>query len=397
MKNYSLSHLSNDALLRALNDLVAQDRSTTADLLAHIAEVDSRKLYLPAGYPSMYAYCQGELKLSEEMASKRIRVARLARHFPLIFSMVADGRLSLSAVVVLSTALTAENAEDLLIAASHMTRAQLEVLLANRSPRLELSSGLTALQGAGPRETHNGSPSPGRVTLRKPGPSEVPPQPIQAVSPERFTLQVTIDKTTHDLLLYAQDLMSHSMNPHDLSGVLQRVLRLGVQQLEKRKFAATDRPRVSRGPLASPRQIPAAVRRAVWQRDGGRCTFHSSTGRRCPSTRKLEFDHIEPVARGGPATIENLRLRCRAHNQYEAERAYGTDFMHQKREEAVEARKTRERIHEVAQCLRQLRYRADEARRAADFSDSIPCASLEERVKRALTYFAPRVTCHAAG
>ena len=92
--------------------------------------------------------------------------------------------------------------------------------------------------------------------------------------------------------------------------------------------------------------------------------------------------------------MENLRLRCRAHNQYEAERVFGTGFMNQKREAA---RRAREHIEEVAHCLRQLRYGAHEARRAAEFSDSIPSAPLEERVKRALTWFAPRVTTAGTG
>ncbi|MEO5618344.1 MAG: hypothetical protein ABIS67_11270, partial [Candidatus Eisenbacteria bacterium] len=95
MKSYSLSHLSNQVLLRSLAALVAQNRATTADLLAHIAEVDARKLYLPAAYPSMFAYCVGELRLSEDSAFKRIRVARKARQFPAIFEAIADGRLHL--------------------------------------------------------------------------------------------------------------------------------------------------------------------------------------------------------------------------------------------------------------------------------------------------------------
>jgi hypothetical protein len=76
VKRYSLSHLSDESLLRGLIALVAQDRATTADLLAHIAEVDERKLYLPAGYPSMYLYCVDALHMSEQTAYKRIFVAR---------------------------------------------------------------------------------------------------------------------------------------------------------------------------------------------------------------------------------------------------------------------------------------------------------------------------------
>src|SRR5712691_210918 len=119
MQRYSLSHLSDDALRHGLSATVSCERGATADVLAHIAEFDARKLYLPAAYPSISAYCLGELHLSEDAAGKRIRAARLARDFPAIFVAIADGRLHLSAVVLLSTHLNRENAVELLAAAAH--------------------------------------------------------------------------------------------------------------------------------------------------------------------------------------------------------------------------------------------------------------------------------------
>jgi 5-methylcytosine-specific restriction endonuclease McrA len=73
--------------------------------------------------------------------------------------------------------------------------------------------------------------------------------------------------------------------------------------------------------------IPAAVRREVWKRDGGRCAWTRADGRRCTSTWKLELDHIDAVARGGAATVDNLRLACRAHNVFHAERLFGLECM----------------------------------------------------------------------
>ena len=106
-----------------------------------------------------------------------------------------------------------------------------------------------------------------------------------------------------------------------------------VRDLERRKFAATSRPHQAPGRASDdPRHIPAAVKRAVWERDLGRCTFVSERGERCPAHSRLEFDHADPVARGGRATVDNLRLRCRAHNQYAAERMFGAEFMKEKRE-----------------------------------------------------------------
>jgi 5-methylcytosine-specific restriction endonuclease McrA len=60
----------------------------------------------------------------------------------------------------------------------------------------------------------------------------------------------------------------------------------------------------------------------------------SASGRRCSETRDLEFDHIEPYAQGGTPSVANVRLLCRVHNQYEAERTFGVEFMRRKREAA---------------------------------------------------------------
>src|SRR5204863_3017473 len=113
-------------------------------------------------------------------------------------------------------------------------------------------------------------------------------------------------------------------------------LDLLVAQLERSKSAATVRPRRNRRrPADGSRVIPAHVRRAVRSRDGGQCTFVSKNGHRCEARSNLEFDHIREFARGGDARESNTRLRCRAHNQYAAERAFGKEFMRHKREMAA--------------------------------------------------------------
>ena len=134
MHTYSLSQLADHVLLRDLATILKQDRVTTATLLAHLAEVDTRKLYLPAGYPSMYLYCVGELKLSEDSAAKRIQAARTARQFPAIFPALAEGRLHLSAVVLLAAHLTPGTAEELLAAAEHKTSAEIKTAAGRTLP-----------------------------------------------------------------------------------------------------------------------------------------------------------------------------------------------------------------------------------------------------------------------
>ncbi len=151
--------------------------------------------------------------------------------------------------------------------------------------------------------------------------------------PLRFDLRVSLDQETRDLLRRAQELLSHAVPDGNVPELLKRALRLLVADAERRRFAAASRPRKRRG-SSRERYIPAEVKRAVWKRDQGRCTFVSDAGQRCESRKFLEFDHADPVARGGHASVASIRLRCRAHNQYEAERVFGMGFMQAKRDAA---------------------------------------------------------------
>lgn len=146
---------------------------------------------------------------------------------------------------------------------------------------------------------------------------------IVPLSPTRFKLQVTIVADTHEKLRLAQDLLRHTVPDGDLSEVLDRALTVLVRQLERQRFAATATPRPSRRSSATSRYIPASVRRAVWQRDGGQCAFVGRQGR-CRERAWLEFHHTTPYAAGGGATVENISLRCRAHNAFEAELFFGS-------------------------------------------------------------------------
>lgn len=75
------------------------------------------------------------------------------------------------------------------------------------------------------------------------------------------------------------------------------------------------------------RHLPSAVRRGVWLRDGGRCAFRDARGVRCRATRALEFHHEQPFARGGPSSLDNVTLRCRAHNELAAEDDFGRELV----------------------------------------------------------------------
>jgi 5-methylcytosine-specific restriction endonuclease McrA len=156
---------------------------------------------------------------------------------------------------------------------------------------------------------------------------------VSPLSPGRFALQLTMSQGTHDKLRRAQALLGHAIPSGEIAEVIDRALDALIANLERRKFGATDNPRDTR-PTSSPRHIPARVRRAVRTRDKGQCTYVSHDGHRCEARTRLEYDHEVPLARGGKTSISNLRLRCRAHNQLEAERTFGAGFMEEKRKTA---------------------------------------------------------------
>jgi hypothetical protein len=357
----------------------------------------------------MHAYCVHVLKLSEEAAFKRIRAARTARRFPAIFTALAAGRVNLNTVVLLAPHLSEDTADELLAAATHKTRSEIEQLLAQRFPQPDapfLAQPIAALSIGCEQSTMGHTHK--QLAARPVGVST--PTRVAPLSPQRFVLQVTVGQATHDKLRHAQALLGHQIPSGDVAQVLDRALDTLIQKLEQRKLAATAKPRIKQRPTTSRRHIPARVRRAVWERDRGQCTYMSASGRRCTSRTRLEFDHVDEVSRGGTATVEGVRLRCRAHNQYGAECTFGKEFMSHKRHEAAaraaEARNAKaqqlaarpvEAVPEdrdVVPWLRQLGFNAREARSAAALCSDLTDAPLEQRVRVALRYFHPRA--HAA-
>jgi len=213
----------------------------------------------------------------------------------------------LSGVVLLAPHLIKANVTELLSEATHKSKAEIEQLLAQRFPRPDLPSHVRALPVAGKALSSQGAPplGPGvpssgemagpstSVSSGEPaGPEpdlscQLDPDPVASsrppkvtpLAPRRFALQVTISQEAHDNLRHAQELLSHQVPSGDVAEILDRALKALVAQLEKSKFAATERPRRdSRPSTPRGRYIPASVRRTVWMRDQGRCTFVSDEG-----------------------------------------------------------------------------------------------------------------------
>ena len=399
----------------ALATAAAQDRASTALLVAHIAEFDARGLYRPAGYSSMHLYCEHELHLSKDATFKRIQVARAARVFPSIFEALADGRLHLTGAKanLLAAHLKPENADELLRAAFHKSKLEIEQILAERFPRTELIPLIVTLPTP-PTPEHGSHQSHVKDVSCQLAPAQVgrvvPPSRVAPLAAQRFELRLSMGKEMNDDLRYAQELLGHQVPSGDVAQVIHRGIKALIRELEKKKFAATTRPKTGKArKTTDSRYVPAEVRRTVAARDGAQCTFTTETGRRCQARKCLEFDHIVAFARGGQATEDNLRLRCRTHNQYTAEQTYGAELMRSRREEAAEVRAQRaaaarakatveaqarsaaakELSETLLRALRRLGFTADEARCAAAHCERIPEASMEQRMRAALSYLVP--------
>ena len=351
---FAMLKLDADVLLRETTEFTKQERWVTAQLLVRLAAVEKRELFAPCGYSSMWEYCLGELEMSEDAASRRLWAARKCREFPALFDALADGRIYLTAVHTLATHLRSDNADELIAAATGRSKSQLREWLACRFPSPAVPTVISPVPSTAvhqpvtpmsmlalpePAECKENLHALARVSVPSSAPNPTIPQVplrdrahVDPLNAEQVKVQFTMSRQALAKMKHAMDLLGPAVAHNDVAALFEKLLDMAIPALEKNKFAATERPRAPRATTtANPRTIPAHVKRDVWKRDGGRCTFKSATGRRCECTRGLEFDHVTPVALGGQATTENVRLLCRKHNQLEAERRLGAECMRTRR------------------------------------------------------------------
>ena len=291
----SLRNLTDRDLLAEVHRLSERERHATVRLIAALAELDSRRLYLGEGCSSLFTYCTQVLRLSEHAAYGRIEAARAARQFPVIFELLTDGSITLTAVGLLKPYLTADNHRELLEAARHKSKRDIEHLIARVNPQPAMSSSVRRLPS--PRLLDVAAPTPTEAARPQSTP-DTPAPPVRLAnvrpsSPARYNVQFTVGSDTYEKLRRAQDLLRHSVPNGDLAAVFDRALTLLVAQLERTKVAATAHPRAVRASKSKSRHIPSAIKRAVWTRDGGRCAFVGANGR-CSERGFLEFHHVLP-------------------------------------------------------------------------------------------------------
>jgi hypothetical protein len=326
----SFSQLSDRDLLARLECAAQHERHATAHLIGLLMELDVRRLYLGEGCSSLFTYCTHVLHLSEHAAYGRIEAARAGRRFPVILALLAEGAISLTAIGLLAPHLTQDNHADVLDAARHKSKRDIEQLVARLHPRPEVPATIQRL----PQPKLLAEAAPQKLTVQAAGSESslqptlnVPTTPsrpaeMKPLAPERYKIQFTVRRETYENLRRVQDLLRHTIPDGDPAAIFERALKLLLADLTRKRLAGVDRPQAPRSLQRGSRHVPASVKREVWQRDGGQCAFRGAHGR-CAETGFLEFHHVVPFADGGATTAANVELRCRAHNAYEAERWFG--------------------------------------------------------------------------
>ncbi len=274
--------------------------------------------------------------LSESEAYRRIAAARLSRSYPVLLKMLEDGRLHLAGISLLKKHLTDANYEDVLARATHKTKRELEELVAELAPKPDVAPTIRKRPqpkaNSEPLKSHSSTQlCPDTVEQKPLAPEE--PATVKPLSPARYKVAFTASEELRNKLARLQALIPGG----DLASIIDTAVSEKLERLEAKRYGKTNKPRKNLEDAdTSPgvRGISAAVKRAVWKRDRGQCTFIGARGKRCPERHRLEFHHDEPYGLGGDRSVGNLRLACSAHNAYMAELDYGKEKMDRHRRSA---------------------------------------------------------------
>ena len=337
--NHNLETLSDNHLMRSAETVLTTLRRVDLALLEHLGEIERRELHLKAGFSSMFRMCTDKFRLSEASAYRRVAAARLIQKFPSVKVQFLSGDVSMCILAMVAGKMVdlANDAArvELLSAVAGKSKSQVEEILAQRSGKeaarkrdvVKVIRTKSAAQK--PLALDPFFPDFGSAKRETVEPTSLSPaQKAVASAPElSFRIAFTASSDFHNKLQKARNLLKHKCP----SGNLEAVLEEALDHLLKARDLSQKKSRQVVAPVAvarkrdlglaptNPRHIPAAVKRHVVGRDGGRCTFTSADGHRCREEGMLEFEHKVPFARGGSSVeSENIELLCRNHNAWRA-------------------------------------------------------------------------------
>ena len=271
------ARLSDRELLGRLVRLARDEREATVELVAHLGELDARRLYLGEGFGSLFTYCTGALRLAEHAAYNRIEAARASRRFPPLLDLLADGSLNLSTVRLLAPHLEPGTFESLVALAKGKSKREVEMLVARLAPQPDVTASVRKLPAPAPVGAARGAvlnandvPLPasadsapallrpasppgsdgstslpsapaadGAESAHSPGPGRVASRPVVApLAPGRYRVQFTVGEATHRRLRQAQELLRREIPDGDPGAIFDRALSLLLEKVEREKQAA---------------------------------------------------------------------------------------------------------------------------------------------------------------
>ena len=324
-----------------LAGLLRREHGAMAEFLLALAEFDRQRLWLDLGYSGLFSFLHRELRMSKAAAFYRKTAAELVRNFPEIVEPLRDGRLCITAVVELAKVITVENRGDVLPRFFHCSKREAKAVSAALAPeeapahRDVVTSARVATPPAAvvrlDEPTHSQQAGAREVTpAAAAAPIPAPPPRAERDLAEPLTaelrrLHVTVSSRFLEKLEETKAALSHTHPAGRAEEILEAGLDLLLERQAKRN-GQVKRPQEQERPSA-PDHVPARVRRAVWERDGGRCQWPIDSGGVCGSTLRVELDHVQPQALGGLSTISNMRCLCRMHNDLAARRIFGDGHM----------------------------------------------------------------------
>ncbi len=349
----------------AITALLRREQAAMADFLIALSDFDRRRGWEVLGHASLFAFINSELGLTPAPTYWRVEASRLLQRFPDLVEPLRQGQLCLTTLGELAKVLTEENREAVLPRFLCISSREAKEIVAELQPRPSppmrtiirpLATGRTddaALDLApepalgAPVDTDSGSLWAPKVEPAAPIAGASRRDAVDPLTAELSRLSTTVSRRFLRKLKTAREGLSHAIPGATTEQVLEAALDLFLEK-QARARGQVKRPRTNPvsstpAPSAAPQRpstelpfaeplhrrtgpresIPAAVRRTVWERDAGRCTWPLDSGGCCGSTHRLELDHVEPWARDGEATEENLRLLCAAHNRLAARQTFG--------------------------------------------------------------------------
>jgi hypothetical protein len=314
-----IRRLSSLELERQTELLARREHLRGARLIAHLAEVNLRKLHLQLGYRSLFEYCTKRLGLSEGCTALRIQVSRVCGRHPLILDALAGQAISLTVAGKLAPHLTPGNLERLIADCAGMTKRGVGEYLVHLAPKPVVSSG-----------------------VRRPSAPKKPGS-VEPCQPGLYNLRFAADKAFMDKLERAAEVSGVGPAGRDMARVFERALDAFLEKHDPRNRQGRREKRATRKAGVDPvacaddgrgaarsRHIPSSVRDRLLIRARHQCEYRGSDGLCCGERSRLAIDHIQPWSLGGASEAGNLRVLCAAHNRLYADRCFGAAFMAQK-------------------------------------------------------------------